>query len=133
MERQETRIARYLLENYQSEPEHLWPKFPEDAIFRHSGIRKWYALCMEVSGRSLGQNSDETLTILNLKCGSALVGVLLQREDFLPAYHMNKNTWITVLLNRSVEDAEIFSLLDFSYQSVCPKFRKKPQHKEIQG
>ena len=53
--------------------------------------------------------------------GPLMVGSLLSEKGFLPAYHMNKNTWISVLLDDSVSDEKISALLEFSYDSVAPK------------
>ena len=54
-----------------------------------------------------------------------LSGSLLTEPGFLPAYHMNKTNWISVLLDETVPDEKIFPLLDLSYDSVAPKRRKK--------
>ena len=35
---------------------------------------------------------------------------------FLPAYHMNKEKWITVLLDGTVDKAQIMDLLNMSYE-----------------
>ena len=44
---------------------------------------------------------------------------------------MNKNHWISILLNDSVSDDQIIPLLELSYDSVAPKRRKKrPQPEE---
>ena len=46
-------------------------------------------------------------------------------KGFRPAYHMNKNHWISILLNDSVSDDQIFPLLELSYDSVAPKHKKR--------
>ena len=33
----------------------------------------------------------------------------------VPAYHMNKTHWLTIILDHGVETEEIFKLLDWSY------------------
>ena len=43
----------------------------------------------------------------------------------IPAYHMRKDSWITVALDGSVADDKIKMLLDVSYQATAPKVRKK--------
>jgi len=44
-----------------------------------------------------------------------MVSILRQSSPFLPAYHMNKTHWLTILLDQGVESEEIFKLLDWSY------------------
>ena len=56
-----------------------------------------------------------------------MTGSLLSQKGFLPAYHMNKNYWISILLNDSVPDSEILPLLELSYDSVAPKRKWKKE------
>ena len=44
---------------------------------------------------------------------------------FFPAYHMNRDSWITAALNGSVSDDKIKMLLDVSDQVTAPEMRKK--------
>ena len=38
------------------------------------------------------------------------------KEGYLPAYHMNKSHWISILLGGAVEAEEIKNLLEMSYE-----------------
>jgi predicted DNA-binding protein (MmcQ/YjbR family) len=38
------------------------------------------------------------------------------KAGFLPAYHMNKEHWLTVLLDNTVPEKEIYELIDDSYE-----------------
>lgn len=38
------------------------------------------------------------------------------KEGFFPAYHMNKENWISILLDGTVSADEIKPLLELSYQ-----------------
>lgn len=61
---------------------------------------------------------DEPLRV-NLKCDPDKAEVL--RELFpaiIPGYHMNKRHWNTVILDGSISDEEIFSMIDDSYDLV---------------
>ena len=49
------------------------------------------------------------------KCDPVLSGSLRQGGGFLPAYHMNKANWITVLLDGTVSMEDLGPLLDMSY------------------
>ena len=42
----------------------------------------------------------------------------------VPAYHMNKLHWISIILDGSMRDDEIFHLIDESYRLTAPKERK---------
>ena len=54
-------------------------------------------------------------------------------NGFFPAYHMRKDSWITVALDGSVADDKIKMLLDVSYQATAPKVRKKRGWQRLKG
>ena len=124
MEQQQKRIMQYIEERYGSEPEHLWPQYPDYAVFRHPASQKWYAVILIVPKSKLGLDGDGAAPVLDIKCSPLMIGSLLSEKGFFPAYHMNKNTWISVLLDESVPDEKISSLLEFSYDSVAPKRKR---------
>lgn len=121
---QRRRIAQYIQDRYAAEPEYLWARYPNYAVFRQSASRKWFAVVMDVPRKSLGLEGAETVDAMNVKCGPVLVGSLLAQEGFLPAYHMSKGSWVTVLLDETVPDEEIYPLLELSYDSVAPKRKR---------
>ncbi|MCI8594739.1 MAG: MmcQ/YjbR family DNA-binding protein [Oscillospiraceae bacterium] len=121
MKREE--IIQYAGEKFGSEPEYLWAKHPAYCILRHESNKKWYAVIMDVPGEKLGLPCHDAMTVLNVKCGSALLGSLLETKGYLPAYHMNKASWVTVLLDGSVPREEILNLLTVSYDLT--KVRRK--------
>ncbi len=108
-------ILRYAMEQQAAQPEHLWAKYPNFTVLRHTNNRKWYALFMDVERKKLGLPGEGTVEVLDLKCDPLLRGSLLETKGFLPAYHMNKDKWITVLLDGSVPKDEIITLLNMSY------------------
>ena len=122
---QRVRITQYIQDTYGTEAEYLWADSPGNAIFRHSGSRKWYAVLMRVLPEKLGLPGEEALDIIDIKCSTIMIGSLLSTKGFLPAYHMNKNHWISIVLDNSVPDDQITPLLELSYDSVTPKRRKK--------
>lgn len=117
-------LLKYIEEHYGAEPEYLWAKYPEYCIFRHASNRKWFALVLTVPGNKLGFPGDSMMDILDVKCGATLLGSLLETKGFLPAYHMNKSNWVTVLLDGSVPDDEIIGVLDISYSLTKGKAKK---------
>lgn len=86
---------------------------------------------MHVLPEKLGFKGEEPLNVMDIKCSTIMIGSLLSTKGFLPAYHMNKNHWISIILDSSVSDDQITPLLELSYDSVAPKRRKKhPQPSE---
>ena len=122
---QRERITQYIQDTYGTEAEYLWADSPDSAVFRHPASRKWYAIIMGALPERLDLPAGRTLDVMNVKCSTIMIGSLLATKGFLPAYHMNKNHWISIVLDNSVSDDQIIPLLELSYDSVAPKRRKK--------
>ncbi len=127
---QRERITQYIQDTYGTEAEYLWADSPGNAIFRHSASKKWYAAMMRVLPEKLGLMGEEALDVMDIKCSTIMIGSLLSTKGVLPAYHMNKNHWISIVLDDSVPDDQIIPLLELSYNSVVPK-RKRKQNQPI--
>ena len=128
---QRERITQYIQDAYGTQAEYLWADSPGNAIFRHSASKKWYAAMMRVLPEKLGLAEGEALDVMDIKCSTIMIGSLLATKGFLPAYHMNKDHWISIILDGSVSDDQITPLLESSYDSVAPKrWKKHPQPAE---
>ena len=108
-------VLQYVQDQFSAEPEYLWAKYPTYCVFRHVHNRKWFAVVMDVPKSKLGLSGNELVEILVVKCDPILLGSLLGKNGFLPAYHMSKSNWVTILLDGSVSDEEMISLLTISY------------------
>jgi len=106
-------VYEYVKRKYKCEPEYPWSD--SNAVLRHKDSRKWFALFMDVRRSYLKLDGEGTVEVLNLKCDPMLITSLLNEKGFLPAYHMSKLHWISVLLDGTVPDGKVFSLLDLSY------------------
>lgn len=124
---QRERITQYMRDRYATEAECLWADTPDCAVFRHPSSNKWYAIIMTVRSDRLGLPEEEPVDVMNVKCGAIMTGSLLTQRGFLPAYHMNKTHWISILLDDSVPDDQITPLLELSYDSVAPKRKTRKQ------
>ena len=123
---QRDRLIGHIQDYYGTEPEHLWARYPDYMVFRHSASQKWFAAILEVPKNRLGLPGDDPVDVLDIKCDPRMIGSLLSESGFLPAYHMSKSTWISILLDDdSVPDDKILPLLELSYDSVAPKRGKK--------
>ena len=66
---------------------------------------------------------------INLKCDPEKAIEL--RENYqavLPGYHMNKKHWNTIQLKKDIQKADLFGLIDHSYNLVFNSLSKKLQH-----
>lgn len=118
-------LEQFINENYNAESDYPWLKYPNYEVFRHSNNRKWFALIMDIPKIKLGLPGTDIIDVVNFKCDPLLIGSLLKEAGFFPAYHMNKESWITVALDKSVNDDTIKMLLDMSYDATALKTHKK--------
>ncbi len=119
-------MKRKFLENFISEtfdisPEFPWLKYPGFAVYRHSINRKWFAVIMEISKDKIGIKEEGTVNVVNLKCDPVLIGSLINDNGIHRGYHMNKNYWITVRLDGSVDEEKIKWLIGISYELTLSK------------
>ena len=118
-------VFDYVLKQYGTQPEYLWKSYPDYAVLRHQDNRKWYAIVMNVEKSSLGLGGTGKMPVMNVKCSPEMLSVFLPQAGFLPAYHMNKNHWLTVLLDGSVEKDTILFLLNASFDLTATRQVKK--------
>ncbi len=125
---QSNRIAQQIKEEWGDLPDYPFAKSPETGAFRHPANQKWYALVTQVKRGQLDGSSDQELVeIVNLKVDSREIAELLSQSGIYPAYHMSKKTWVSVLLDETVDDSAIFALLEKSRYLVGPKSYKAEQ------
>ena len=127
MTRQE--LIHYIFDTYSVEPDYPFPRDDVSCVFRHIDNRKWFGIAMAIPYRTLGINRKGNVDILNIKCSPVVIGPLRGKPGFRPAYHMNKDKWITVLLDGSAGQEELISLLDMSYSMTASKVRKTSKEK----
>ena len=114
-------VLKYTKEKYGTEPEFLWEKTPDGAVLRHRDNLKWYAVILTVEKKKLGLSEDGEVRALNLKCKPDMISYLVDNRKYFPAYHMNKEHWISVVLDGTVPKPEIFNLIDISWQMTKKK------------
>ncbi len=113
---QTLRLLAHAAEVYGDEPEFLWESTPGNGILRRKDSGKWYAALLTIPKSKLGFDSGQITEIVNLHAAPAQVEDLRKRPDIYPGWHMNKKSWYTILLDGSVDNAELFDLLAESYR-----------------
>lgn len=105
----------------------------------------FYAYCMEKLGAEACFPFDETTLVfkvggkmfalasldteqlrVNLKCDpERAIELRASWSGILPAWHMNKKHWNTVLFEADIPDTVLCGLIDHSYELVWQKLPKK--------
>ena len=129
MTRQE--LTDYIFDAFSVEADYPFPRDDVSCVFRHTDNRKWFGIMMKIPYRTLGMNRDGETDIVNVKCDPVLMGSFRGRPGFCPAYHMNKDKWITILLDGSAGREEITALVDMSFRMTETKLRKAGHHSEF--
>lgn len=114
-------VMSYIAEKYGDDLEFLWPKFPENAVYRRKDNQKWYAAILTVKREKLGLDGDGTIEIIDLRLDPTVLEQTIDRKKYFPGYHMNKKHWYTICLNGSVSDMELFERIDISYNLAKKK------------
>ena len=115
--RQANIVVKHIKSEYGANPEFLWPdRYPSYAVFRHDNNKKWFALVATISSKSLGLKEDKAIDVINLKFDKNQTYDFAETSDHIfPAYHMNKNNWITILLDGTLPNEMIFNLIEKSF------------------
>ena len=120
MTRQE--LFTWIRQQYGTEPEYPWHDW--NAVLRHNDNNKWYGVVLEVSADKLGLPEAGIIDVLNVKSDPLLIGSLRGQDGYFPAYHMNKEKWLSIQLGKPELDDAIKDLLSLSYELTAPKKRK---------
>ena len=112
------RLMEYCERKFGTEPEAPWEDSPDAYTFKTAKRNKWYALFMTIPYKSLGLVAKGTLDVVNIKLPPEKVLGLIDRVHFYPAYHMNKKHWITIVLDKEVDEPFVQQLLEESYGLV---------------
>ena len=84
--------------------------FPDDyesVVMKHTKNKKWFALIMEVKGE----------LYLNIKTDPEYSELLRKSYEYIiPAYHMNKQHWNTIILSKEIDNSLVEELIEQSYE-----------------
>ena len=122
-------LETHVFDEYSVEPDYPFPLDDITCVFRHIDNRKWFGIAMAVPYRTIRINRDGNVDILNVKCDPIMMGSLRGKPGFCPAYHMNKDKWITLLLDGSAPNEDISALLAMRYTMTAPKLKKRKERK----
>ena len=75
-------------------------------------------LIINNNNRNKNNNKNGEVEIINIKLDNIEIKDLLKKDGFYKAYHMNKVSWISIILNDTLSDEVICSLIDKSYEII---------------
>ena len=126
-------VETYIEETYGVVPEMLW-KDSDSAAIRHKADKKWFGVILPgIAWRKLGVDREGTVDVLDVKCDPVVLPSLIDRQGLFPGYHMNKQQWITAVLDGSVPIEKLVWLIDASYMMTLKKPRRRNKAQPVQG
>ncbi|MGN0831118.1 MAG: MmcQ/YjbR family DNA-binding protein, partial [Candidatus Ornithospirochaeta sp.] len=87
-------------------------------VFRSLKNKKWIGIMMNIPSSRLNIPGEENVDVINLKHSQSMIFSLIDNRFIFPAWHMNKKTWITVLLSPDLDWDFFSSLLEESRRLV---------------
>ena len=128
---QANRITDQVLSVYDVSPDFPWEedKYKPFGVFRHADSGKWFGLIMNVKRRIFDAQADEKamVDVINLKRDpsfdySSSLFTLAENAELplgvFPAYHMNHKLWLSVLLDDTLQDSAVLSLIQASFSAT---------------
>ena len=106
---------QYVKEAFGDKLEFLWAKFPDNAVWRRKDNEKWYGAILTVQGSKIGIDTNDIVEIIDLRMNPEDKEEILSREFYYPGWHMNKNSWYTIVLDGTIKDSELKQRINESY------------------
>ncbi|RHE83923.1 MmcQ/YjbR family DNA-binding protein [Streptococcus anginosus] len=121
---QSRRLQEYVARIYDGRLEYLWENSSKNSnlhagVFRHQDTKKWYGAFLTTDWSKFEVDGSGTIEVLNVK--NDHVVELIQRKGIYPAFHMNKKYWLSLPLDDTLTDTELFFLLDKSFELTQKK------------
>lgn len=125
---QANRLAILINEKYHEQPDYPFDneKYKPYGVFRYHGNNKWYSLIMHVSKTVFGkENKEEYVDAINVRIDENRRNEILKEKAIYPSYHMNKQKWVSILLDDSLKDEEVMEYIDWSRNFMIGKTSRK--------
>ena len=114
-----------ILDRFGIEPDYPFAGDFVTAVFRRKDNLKWFAIVMSVDAKKLKIGAYGELDIVNLKCTDEDREELAQTEGVLPAYHMNKKRWLSVIMDEQKDfDEKLSELVQKSFDLTASQKKK---------
>ncbi|MFC3928435.1 MmcQ/YjbR family DNA-binding protein [Streptococcus caprae] len=126
---QGNRLVAHLQATYGDTYDHPFAKYPNYTAFREPIHHKWYGLVTQIKRQQLdlsgedwsAEQLEDLIEVINVKVEPNQLEKLLGTQAIYPAYHMNKKSWVTVVLDEGMSDTDLFDLVATSRQLTLPK------------
>lgn len=114
---QANRINEFIYKKYNVSPDFPFTSSKYHGVYRNLE-GKWFGILMDIPFNKIDKNKDGLIEVINVKINPNDKDNLLKIEGIYEAYHMNKKSWISIILDDTLSDDLISELIDNSYKLV---------------
>ena len=111
---QANRINDYIYLKYKVSPDFPFTSSKFHGVYRNFD-GKWFGILMDIPFEKIDKEKNGLIEVINVKIDPNDKDKLLKVEGIYEAYHMNKKSWVSIILNDTVSDELIIKLIDNSY------------------
>ena len=111
---QANRINEFIYKKYNVSPDFPFASSKYNGVYRNLD-GKWFGIIMDIPFNKIDKNKEGLIEVINVKIDP---NVKLLDMGIYPAYHMNKKSWISIVLDDTLSDDVISGLIDNSYKLV---------------
>jgi len=108
---QTNRINKKIYEMYKDKPIFKWENL-DACVYENN--EKWYGIIMSIDKSKITEGKGE-IEVLNIKLDPSKILNLQKKKGYYKAYHMNKKSWLSIILDETLKDEEIIKLIEESY------------------
>lgn len=102
---------------YSVSPDFPFKSSPYHGVYRNKD-NKWFGILMDIPFNKIDKNKSGLIEVINVKINPNDKDNLLKIEGIYEAYHMNKKSWTSIILDDTLSDDLISELIDNSYKLV---------------
>lgn len=111
---QANRINDYIYLKFKVSPDFPFKSSKYHGVYRNLD-GKWFGIIMDIHFEKIDKERNGLIEVINVKINPFDKKNLLEINGIYDAYHMNKKSWISIVLNDTVSDELIIKLIDNSY------------------
>ena len=124
------RTIRHIRASWGGEPEFLWEKFPDYAVFRRQDNAKWYAVILTVQAGKLGLADEERTEILDIRADAETMARSLDFEHYFLKLNVaiaDDNAKMTDMLGQMIEEDKDLELVGKAHngEEICNIIKDK--------
>ena len=108
------KVISLFKDKYGIEGETPWKDDDTSVVFRSLKNNKWIAIMLQIPSCKIGLKGEGKVDIVNIKHTESNVPCITDHRFIFPAWHMNKKSWITVLLSKELDWDYFASLVEES-------------------